>query len=89
MVKDRGMDSVSYRIAQLEDVENVFNYEFKKIEVAGNHEIENQILVWNSFFRKESLEHYFKLGWSFVAVGSDQKIKGFFIKKKFSNAGYC
>ena len=73
------MDSVSYRIAQLDDVENVFNYEFKKIEVPGNHEIENQILVWNSFFRKESLEHYFRLGWSFVAVGSDQQIKGFFM----------
>jgi hypothetical protein len=73
------MDSVSYRIAQLEDVEAVFDYEFKKIAVPGSHEIENQILVWNSFFRKESLEHYFRLGWSFLALNSEQQIKGFFM----------
>ena len=73
------MDSVSFRIAQLEDVENVFNYEFQKIAVDGAHEIENQILVWNSFFRKEALEHYFKLGWSFIAETPDKQIVGFFL----------
>lgn len=73
------MDSASYRIAQLDDVENVFNYEFKKIAVDGNHEIENQILVWNSYFRKEALEHYFKLGWSFVAEHKSGQICGFFM----------
>lgn len=73
------MTSVSYRIAQLEDVESVFNYEYKKIAVEGAHEIENQILVWNSFFRKEALEHYFKLGWSFLALNPKQEILGFFM----------
>lgn len=73
------MSEITYRIAQLDDVEKVFNYESKKHYKEELDEIENQIIVWNSFFRKESLEHYFKTGWSFVAVDKDQNIAGFFM----------
>lgn len=73
------MSQITYRIAQLEDVESVFNYEYKKNFSAESHEIENQIMVWNSFFRKESLEHYFKTGWSFIAFDAEQNIVGFFM----------
>lgn len=73
------MDKVTYRIAQIEDVESVFNYEYKKNFDSGSDEIENQIMVWNSFFRKESLEHYFKTGWSFLAIDTEQNIVGFFM----------
>lgn len=73
------MAQITYRIAQLADVDPVFQYESKKIFDPQLDEIENQIQIWNSFFRKESLEHYFKLGWSFLAVGDNQEIKGFFM----------
>lgn len=73
------MDQVTYRIAQSADVESVFNYEYKKNFNSGIDEIENQIMVWNSFFRKESLEHYFKTGWSFLALDAEQKVVGFFM----------
>ena len=73
------MTDITYRIAQLEDVENAFNYEYKKNFLEDSNEIENQIAVWNSFYRKESLEHYFKSGWSFLALDSDQNIVGFFM----------
>lgn len=73
------MSEITYRIAQTEDVENAFNYEYKKNFSEDLHEIENQIMVWNSFFRKESLEHYFKTGWSFLAVDSEQNVVGFFM----------
>lgn len=73
------MDQVTYRIAQVDDVESVFDYEYKKNFENSTDEIENQIVVWNSFFRKESLEHYFKTGWSFLAVDSQQNIVGFFM----------
>lgn len=73
------MTNITYRIAQLEDVEKVFNYEYKKNFSIDSNEIENQIAVWNSFYRKESLEHYFKSGWSFVALDTDQNIVGFFM----------
>lgn len=77
------MSQITYRIAQLDDVESVFNYEYKKQFSAPPEtdpdEIENQIQVWNSFFRKEALEHYFKSGWSFLALDSRQNILGFFM----------
>lgn len=73
------MSEITYRIAQLDDVEKVFNYESKKHHKEELDEIENQIIIWNSFFRKEALEHYFKTGWSFVAVDQDQNIQGFFM----------
>ena len=73
------MDEVTYRIAQAADVENVFKFEFKRQCKDEVEEIENQIMVWNSYFRKEALEHYFKTGWSFLATDSKQEIKGFFM----------
>lgn len=74
------MSEIHYRIAQLEDVERVFEYEYKKnFSNSTDSDIENQIKVWDSFYRKESLEHYFKTGWSFVALDSKQNIVGFFM----------
>jgi hypothetical protein len=73
------MSEITFRIAQLDDVEKVFNYESKKHYNSELDEIENQIIIWNSFFRKEALEHYFKTGWSFLAVDNEQNIAGFFM----------
>lgn len=73
------MAQVTYRIAQSADVESVFNYEYKKNFNSEIDEIENQMMVWNSFFRKESLEHYFKTGWSFLALDAEQNVVGFFM----------
>jgi hypothetical protein len=73
------MTQVLYRIAQLDDVESVFSYESSKMHDPSLGEIENQILIWDSHFRKESLEHYFKLGWSFLALDPQNKVVGFFM----------
>lgn len=73
------MSSVTYRIAQLQDVESAYQYEYCKNFPENTDEIENQIAVWGSFYRKESLEHYFKTGWSFVAVDEQEKVCGFFM----------
>ena len=73
------MAQVTYRIAQSADVESVFDYEYKKNFNSEIDEIENQMMVWNSFFRKESLEHYFKTGWSFLALDAELNVVGFFM----------
>ena len=73
------MSEVTYRIAQVDDVAAVFEYESRKHFDPNIDEIENQIFIWNSNFRKEALEHYFKTGWSFVAVNPQQQIAGFFM----------
>ena len=73
------MSEVSYRIAQSADVDLVFNYAAAKLHNPQVDEIENQILIWNSDFRREALEHYFKLGWSFLAFDAEKNLKGFFM----------
>ncbi len=73
------MNEILYRIAQPEDVEAVFDFESKKQSNPELSDIENKMLIWDSFYRKESLEHYFKTGWSFVAIDDQQRICGFFM----------
>ena len=78
-MSDRSMSEITYRIAQLDDVETVFNYAAAKLKDESLDEIENQIKIWNSDFRKEALDHYFKLGWSFLAFNQQNKLVGFFM----------
>ena len=73
------MHNITYRIAQIDDVSDVLEYATQRHTNPQLDPIENQIVVWNSNFRQEALEHYFRLGWSFVAVGADGKIQGFFL----------
>lgn len=40
--------------------------------------MESEILSWSAKWRKESLEHYLPLGWSFAAYSGDQLV-GFFL----------
>lgn len=73
------MGPITYRIAQQQDVEAAFNFAYQKNKDDSQSEIENQMMVWNSYFRKESLEHYFKTGWSFLAETEDKNLVGFFM----------
>lgn len=73
------MSLITYRIAQLEDVDNVFQFEIQKNFGSEFDSIENKILIWDSSYRKEALTHYFNLGWSFIAEDEQQKIVGFFM----------
>lgn len=72
-------EKIHYRIAQLDDVEAVYEFEFKQKLSNIADEYEQQMAVWSSAFRKESLEHYFKLGWSFLALNEKNEIQGFFL----------
>lgn len=72
-------ENIHYRIAQLADVEAVYDFEFK-LKLSGiEDEYERQMAVWSSAFRKEALEHYLKTGWSFVALNKENEIQGFFL----------
>ncbi len=73
------MNPITYRIAQLADVEKVYQFEITQKFQDDSESFENKMLVWDSSFRKESLEHHFKLGWSFVAEDDQQNIVGFFL----------
>lgn len=71
--------TINYRIAELADVEAVFEFEMRQRFSQEADEFETMMAVWNSAFRKEALEHYFKLGWSFIAYNEKKEICGFFM----------
>lgn len=73
------MASYTYRIAQLDDVERVLQFAINMNFPEDPESFENKMMVWDSSYRKESLEHYLKLGWSFVAFDSENKLAGFFL----------
>ena len=70
---------VTYRIAQLDDVESIYAFELGQTSKSTDDEFETMMAVWSSPFRKESLEHYFKLGWSFIAFDTKKEVVGFFL----------
>lgn len=73
------MNEIQYRIAQVSDVIAVYDFVLAQNHPDYDSNIEAQMSVWNSEYRKEALEHYFKTGWSFIAEDSQQKICGFFM----------
>ena len=76
---NRPMTETRYRIAQATDVSNAFDFVVKMNHLDFTENIEAQMNVWNSEYRTEALEHYFKTGWSFIAEDQNHQIVGFFM----------
>ncbi len=72
-------NGTTYQIAQTEDLENIYTYAEAQLKTEFPDDMERMIAIWESRFRKEALEHYLKLGWSFVGKNSENKICGFFL----------
>ncbi len=72
-------NGTTYQIAQTEDLENIYTYAEAQLKTEVPDDMERMIAIWESRFRKEALEHYLKLGWSFVGKNSENKICGFFL----------
>lgn len=61
------------RIVQKSDVEEIYDYESKLLDGTNLDEHEKMLFVWSSRWRKEALDHYFNLGWSFLIRDKSQK----------------
>lgn len=59
--------SYDYKIIQKSDLDELFNYEMDRLKDEIPNEDERMIQSWNTRWRKEALEHYSGLGWSFLA----------------------
>lgn len=60
------------RIVQLQDLDEILDFENKKLQEQIPDEMERTLASWNARWRKEALEHYLKLGWSFIARDKDK-----------------
>lgn len=66
------------RILQPTDVEAILQFERSALEVTEPDSMERELFEWHAPWRRESLEHYLALGWSFGDFAGD-KITGYFL----------
>ena len=79
--------SLYLHVAQLDNLDEILDFENKILKNKIPDESERMIASWNLRSRKESLEHYLNIGWSFIARDThlkshqfqDGPIAGFFI----------
>ncbi|WP_413289661.1 hypothetical protein [Bdellovibrio sp. HCB337] len=60
------------RVIQLQDLPEILDFENKKLQELIPDEMERTLHSWNVRWRKEALEHYFALGWSFLVRDKDK-----------------
>ena len=65
-----------------DQVEAVFEFEKNRLE-GGMSELQIEMQSWDQPWRKESLQHYSQLGWSFVQLDADDKIQGYILGQPF------
>ncbi len=71
--------SLFCRIMQTQDLEQILEFETNKMQEAFPDEMERMFAQWNSRARKEAMEHYIPMGWSFIAFDDEKKIVGYFL----------
>ena len=59
--------SLSLRIILPSEIDEILDYENRKLAEQISNETERQLQSWTTRWRRESLEHYLPMGWSFLA----------------------
>lgn len=59
-------------------VEAVFEFEKNRLE-EGLSDVQAEMKSWDQPWRKESLQHYSQLGWSFVLIDPSSKVQGYIL----------
>lgn len=62
-----------YKVMTSEDIDDILAFEFARLPGEG---IEKEMQAWHALWRREALEHYAPLGWSFV-MRNDGKLQGY------------
>jgi hypothetical protein len=70
--------SLDLHVLQTSEIDEILSLEGKLLAAKIPDEMERLIFSWNCRWRKESLEHYIPLGWSFCARKENQ-LTGYFI----------
>ena len=64
--------SLFLRVIKEEEIEEIISFEKKKLFETVVDEMDREIQSWNSRWRKESLQHYVPIGWSFLVRDTSQ-----------------
>ena len=74
--------SLVYQVLSLNDLDEVFAFAESRLAVSIPDETERTFASWTVPWRKEALQHYLRLGWSFI-VRENGKAVGFFLGQPF------
>jgi hypothetical protein len=77
--------SLYLRIIQKDDLDEILDFEKARLRETMADEMERELHSWNARWRKEALEHYLPMGWSFLA--RDKNLESQFSKEGLL-AGY-
>lgn len=69
----------SMQVLEHKSLQQVIDYEEQKLLQLQEDETERMFKAWHAKWRKESLEHYLPMGWSFVAKNDQGAIVGYFL----------
>ncbi len=70
----------AYHIATPSELEEILSFSEAMLAKSESDETQRMFKSWHAPWRREALEHYLKLGWSFtVRDKGDQKLLGFFL----------
>lgn len=64
--------SLNLRVIQLNEIDEILEFEHKKLNEQFPGDMDAMMQAWHARWRKESLEHYLKTGWSFLARDKDR-----------------
>lgn len=70
--------SLDLKVIQTSEIEEILSFENRKLADSIQSPTERALESWNSRWRKEALEHYLPLGWSFLVRDGEQLV-GYFI----------
>lgn len=76
------MTPLVFQVLALADLNEVYDFAEARLREEVPDENERMFRSWDVRWKKEALEHYLKLGWSFVAR-REGKIAGFFLGQPF------
>ena len=76
------LNQLSFKVLSLGDLDLVYGFGLDQLKTKNMDPIEQELMLWSVPWRKESLEHYLKLGWSFGAFDHD-KLVGYSLGQPF------
>lgn len=65
--------SLYLRVIQTNEIDEILEFENKKLKEQFPGDMEAMLQSWHAKWRKESLEHHFTAGWSFLARDKDRE----------------
>jgi hypothetical protein len=77
-----GTGALEFQVLSTPDADEVFGFAERSLRQRIPDENEFTFASWSAPWRRESLEHYMRLGWSFIARESNETV-GFFLAQPF------